>query len=228
MTATTPASFAAPAIRVAIADDQTLFCSGIRMLVESQDDLAFAGVAYDGEQIVELALREQPDVILMDIRMPKADGVTATERILAAGLAKPPNIIVLTTYQRDVAVLSAITAGASGFIMKDATPEFLLASIRAVHAGQSVIAPSSTVGLIRDLAPQRELPPADTSIEVLSAREKEVFLFAARGLSNAEIAATAFISETTVKSHISSILGKLGMHSRVQLVAHAYENGLIR
>ena len=213
-------------IRVAIADDQKLFCSGIEMLIESQADLEFAGSAFDGNAAVELAASASPDVFLMDIRMPGLDGIAAT-RAITQGEPTPPAIIVLTTYQRDVAVLQAINAGASGFIMKDTTPEFLLASIRTVYAGQSVLAPSNTLELIRGLT-GRQQPVVEAAIEPLSAREREVFLFAAKGLSNADIATAAFISETTVKSHISSILTKLGMTSRVQLVAHAYENGLIR
>jgi DNA-binding NarL/FixJ family response regulator len=215
-------------IRVAIADDQTLFCSGIQMLIESQPDLLFVGSAPDGETIVELAHAHGPDVILMDIRMPGTDGLTATERILAGSPQRPPRVIVLTTFQRDVTVLRAISAGASGFIMKDATPEFLLAAIRTVHAGQSVIAPGETLSLIQGMAADRGGQADDSSIAALSPREKEVFLFAARGLSNAEIATTAYISETTVKSHISSILSKLKMQSRLQMVVHAYEHRLLR
>ena len=214
-------------IRVAIADDQVLFCSGIQMLLESQDDLEFAGAAYDGDAIVVLAAAVRPDVILMDIRMPKADGITATQRILASAGSEAPRIIVLTTHQRDTAVIGAISAGASGFLMKDATPEFLLASIRTVHSGKSVISPSTSIALIHDLAPSRPGPANDAVISVLSAREKEVFLLAARGLSNSEIATSSFISESTVKSHISSILAKLDLSSRLQLVALAYEHRLV-
>ena len=213
-------------ITVAIADDQKLFCAGVEMLIDSQDDLKFVGAAYDGPGAVELARETAPDIFLMDIRMPGLDGIAATRQIMA-GSGTPPSVIVLTTYQRDVAVLKAINAGASGFLMKDSTPEFLLASIRTVHAGQSVLAPNNTMELIRGLAGP-EKPVNEAAIESLSAREREVFLFAARGLSNADIATTAFIGETTVKSHMSSILTKLGMASRVQLVALAYENGLIR
>lgn len=215
-------------IRVAIADDQVLFCSGIEMLIESQEDLEFVGAAYDGEAISVLAAAEKPDVILMDIRMPKADGITATERIIAHGGPDSPRIIVLTTHQRDIAVLSAINAGASGFLMKDVTPEFLLASIRTVHAGKSVIAPNSSLALIHDLSPRRLGPANDAAIDALSVRQKEIFLLAARGLSNADIAASSFISEATAKSHISSILAKLDLTSRLQLVAFAYENRLVQ
>ncbi len=227
------------AIRVAIADDQRLFCSGIEMLIESQPDLQFVGAAYDGEAAIALAREVRPDVMLMDIRMPLLDGIAATARILAgadsgdrtSGEAipeAPPKVIMLTTFQRDEAVIRAIHAGAEGFIMKDTTPEFVLASIRTVYAGHSVIAPSDTADIIRSRTSRQHREPAAEAIMVLSAREKEVFLLAARGLSNANIAQTAYISEATVKSHIRSILGKLSLTSRVQIVAHAYENGLLR
>lgn len=229
------------AIRVAIADDQRLFCSGIQMLIESQPDLQFVGAAYDGEAAVALAREARPDVILMDIRMPLLDGIEATARILdgnssddrksgpAAGVpGVKPKVIMLTTFQRDEAVVRAIHAGAEGFIMKDTTPEFVLASIRTVHAGHSVIAPSDTADIIRSRTSRHYREPAAEALTGLSAREKEVFLLAARGLSNAIIAQTAYISEATVKSHIRSILGKLSLTSRVQIVAHAYENGLLR
>jgi DNA-binding NarL/FixJ family response regulator len=229
------------AIRVAIADDQRLFCSGIQMLIESQPDLQFVGAAYDGEAAIALARDARPDVMLMDIRMPVLDGIEATARILAdtdssertshSGDSIPdakPKVIMLTTFQRDEAVVRAIHAGAEGFIMKDTTPEFVLASIRTVYAGHSVIAPSDTADIIRSRTSRHYREPAAESIIALSAREKEVFLLAARGLSNANIAQTAYISEATVKSHIRSILGKLSLTSRVQIVAHAYENGLLR
>ena len=234
------------AIRVAIADDQQLFCSGIQMLIESQPDLKFVGAAYDGEAAIVLARQARPDVMLMDIRMPLLDGIEATARILNATdapdsdksepsadacatlLAAQPKVIMLTTFQRDEAVVRAIHAGADGFIMKDTTPEFVLASIRTVYAGHSVIAPSDTADIIRAHTSQRPREPSAESISALSAREKEVFLFAARGLSNADIAQTAYISEATVKSHLRSILAKLSLTSRVQIVAHAYENGLLR
>ncbi|WP_051973687.1 response regulator transcription factor [Cryobacterium sp. MLB-32] len=216
------------------------------MLIESQPDLQFVGAAYDGEAAIALAREARPDVMLMDIRMPLLDGIEATARILDA-TNKPdsdiserspddcatsqdaqPKVIMLTTFQRDEAVVRAIRAGADGFIMKDTTPEFVLASIRTVYAGHSVIAPSDTADIIRAQTSQRHREPAAESISALSAREKEVFLLAARGLSNADIAQTAYISEATVKSHIRSILAKLSLTSRVQIVAHAYENGLLR
>lgn len=210
-------------IRVAIADDQPLFCTGLQMMIESQPDLEFAGSAPDGLQAMQLARSARPDVLLMDIRMPVLDGIAATEGIRRETAQPLPRIVVLTTFERDEAVAAALRAGADGFVLKDATPEFILAAIRTVHDGHSVIAPKATTDLFRTLARRR--PEA---IDALSVREKEVFLLAARGLSNGEIGRTAFISEATVKSHVRSILAKLGLASRVQLVAFAYENGLVR
>ncbi|QIZ99641.1 response regulator transcription factor [Leifsonia sp. PS1209] len=213
------------AIRVAVVDDQVLFCSGLAMLIESQADLEFAGSAHDGMAAVDLVERERPEVVLMDVRMPLLDGIAATERILSGSTADDaPKIIVLTTFQRDEAVARALRAGASGFIMKDTTPEFVLAAIRTVAAGHAVIAPKDAA----ELFGAHRRPPAPDAIADLSVREREVFLLAARGLSNAEVGQTAFISEATVKSHMRSILAKLGLASRVQLVAFAYENGLVR
>lgn len=219
-------------IRVAIADDHALFCAGIQMLIESQSDLLFVGSALDGAAAIELAATAQPDVMLMDIRMPVLDGIAATARIVdgeeSPSSQSRPRIIMLTTFQRDEAVVHAIRAGADGFLMKDTTPEFMLASIRAVHAGHSVIAPSETAQLLgATRVPDRPTTVEDT-LTPLSAREREVFLLVARGLSNSDIAQSAFITEATVKSHVTSILAKLGLSSRVQVVAHAYENGLIR
>lgn len=210
-------------IRVAIADDQPLFCTGLQMMIESQPDLEFAGSAADGLQAIQLARSAGPGVLLMDIRMPVLDGIAATESIRREHAAPLPRIVVLTTFERDEAVAAALRAGADGFLVKDATPDFILAAIRTVHDGHSVIAPKATTELFRTLARRRP-----ESIDALSVREKEVFLLAARGLNNGEIGQTAFISEATVKSHVRSILAKLGLASRVQLVAFAYENGLVR
>ena len=209
-------------IRVALVDDQALFRAGIRMLVSSQPDLEFVGEAGDGAAGVAMAAEVAPDVILMDIRMPVMDGIEATERISATGRAK---IIVLTTFDLDEAAARAIRGGASGFILKDADPELLLAAIRAVHSGSSVIAASATRELFEHFGQRAttEHPEFDS----LTAREREIFVLAARGLSNAEIAKAEFLSEATVKTHISRILAKLGLRDRVQLVVFAYENGLI-
>ena len=214
-------------IRVALVDDQALFRAGIRMLVSSQPDLEFVGEAGDGAEGAAMAAATRPDVVLMDIRMPVMDGIESTRTILAASEArgeKAPCIIVLTTFDLDEAAARAIKAGASGFLLKDTDPEFLLAAIRTVYAGTSVIAASATRELFEHFGSSAGSAPAE--YETLTSREKEIFLLAARGLSNSEIASSEFLSEATVKTHISRVLGKLGLRDRVQLVVFAYENGL--
>ena len=214
-------------IRVAVVDDQALFVSGMQMLVESQDDFEFVGSATTGRSGVELAARTEPHIVLMDIRMPGMDGIEATAQVLTPGSST--RVIILTTFHRDEAVFRAIRAGASGFITKDATPEFILAAIRTVHGGQAVLAPTATFDLVKQFA----TPPADSgrplelAIEVLTPREREIFLLVARGLSNVEVATAAFVSEATAKTHLRSILSKLGLQSRIQVVIFAYENGLL-
>lgn len=218
-------------IRVALIDDQALFRAGIRMVVSSQADLEFVGEAGDGRQGVDMAAAAQPDVILMDIRMPVMDGIESTAAILAAADARgetPPRVIVLTTFDLDAAAARAIRAGASGFVLKDADPEFLLAAIRTVHAGSSVIAASATRELFEHFDSAAVAPQIPAAYATLTPREQEVFLHAARGLSNAEIAAAEFLSEATVKTHISRILAKLGLRDRVQLVVYAFEHALTR
>ncbi|MHA7268717.1 response regulator [Arthrobacter sp. HLT1-20] len=212
-----------PTIRVALVDDQPLFSAGLKMILRSQADIDFIGEATDGEAAVQLAEDSAPDVMLMDIRMPVMDGITATARISKS--SSRTKVIVLTTIQHDEAVVRAIQAGAAGFLTKDATPEFLLAAIRTVHSGHSVIAPSITNELLRDYTSPNQGNPA--AIDVLSEREKDVFGLASTGLSNAEIAANLFLSEATVKSHVGSILSKLQIKNRIQLVAFAHQNGLL-
>ena len=215
-------------IRVALVDDQALFRAGIRMLVASQPDLEFVGEAGDGHGAIELAAEQRPDVILMDVRMPVLDGIEATRRIVLAGAesgATTPRIIVLTTFDLDEAAARAIQAGASGFLLKDAEPEFLLAAIRTVHAGTAVVAASATRALFEHVG--RSAPkPVPTEFKGLTSREREIFGLAARGLSNAEIAETEYLSEATVKTHVSRILGKLALRDRVQLVVYAFEHRL--
>jgi DNA-binding NarL/FixJ family response regulator len=216
------------AIRVALVDDQALFRAGIRMLVSSQPDLQFVGEAGNGLEGIALAASSQPDVILMDIRMPIMDGIESTRQLLAAAVARggrQPRVIVLTTFDLDEAAARAIRGGASGFVLKDADPEFLLAAIRTVHSGTAVIAAAQTRELFEHFGVAAATAP--TEFENLTAREREIFGLAARGLSNAEIAASEFLSEATVKTHISRVLGKLALRDRVQLVVYAYENGLI-
>jgi len=212
-----------PPIRVVLVDDQALFRTGIRMLVGSQADIEVVGEAADGREALAVVTASRPDVVLMDIRMPVMDGIEATERI--AALPEAPRVIVLTTFDLDEAALRAIRGGASGFLLKDSDPEFLLAAIRTVHAGTAVIAPSATQELIARL--DRTRTPVPDAFGDLTARERDIFLLAARGLSNAEIASREYVSEATVKTHISRVLAKLGLRDRVQVVVYAYEHGLI-
>lgn len=217
-------------ITVALVDDQALFRTGIRMLVSSQPDLEFVGEASNGVEGIAIAAATRPDVILMDIRMPVMDGIEATEAILRAADARGgtrPRIIVLTTFDLDEAATRAIRGGASGFLLKDADPEFLLAAIRTVHAGTSVIAAAATRELFEHFDSQSGSGPVPDAFAALTAREEEIFRLAARGLSNSEIAAGEFLSEATVKTHISRILGKLGLRDRVQLVVYAFEHRLV-
>jgi DNA-binding NarL/FixJ family response regulator len=216
-------------IRVGLVDDQALFRAGVRMLVDSQADLAVTGEAGNGVEAVRMAADSDPDVILMDIRMPVMDGIAATSEILKRADARGtrlPRIIVLTTFDLDEAATRAIRGGASGFVLKDADPEFLLAAIRTVHAGNAVIAASATRELFEHFTPKGARPSVPPAFGQLTARERDIFQLAARGLSNAEIASGEYLSEATVKTHISRILGKLGLRDRVQLVVFAFENGL--
>ncbi|MET0161973.1 MAG: response regulator transcription factor [Microbacteriaceae bacterium] len=217
-------------IRVLLVDDQALFRTGIRMLVDSQADLQFVGEAGDGQEGIRAAAAAKPDVVLMDIRMPVLDGIESTLGILRGAEARgeePPKVIVLTTFDLDEAAARAIRAGASGFVLKDADPEFLLAAIRTVHAGSAVIAASATRELFEHFDARAAAAAVPDSFGALTAREREIFLLAARGLSNAEIAGREFLSEATVKTHISRILGKLSLRDRVQLVVFAFEHRLV-
>jgi len=210
-------------IRVVLVDDQALFRAGIRMLVDSQADLEVVGEASNGREGVDVVRAAQPDVVLIDIRMPVMDGLAATAELLAD--SQPPRVVMLTTFDLDEAAARAIRQGASGFLLKDADPEFLLAAIRTVHSGSAVIAASATRDLFAHFA---DAAPAavPSEYESLTERERDIFALAARGLSNAEIAAREFLSEATVKTHISRILTKLGLRDRVQLVVFAFEHGL--
>ena len=217
-------------IGVVIVDDQALFRAGIAMLIRSQPDLDLLGEAADGRAAIDVVAATRPDIVLMDLRMPVMDGIEATRGILAGAAASvaagtPPRIVVLTTFDLDEAAARAIRAGASGFVLKDADPEFLLAAIRTVHAGAAVIAPSATAALFAHLGTERTTPPPE--FETLTAREREIFLLAARGLSNTEIAAREYVSEATVKTHVSRVLGKLALRDRVQLVVYAHDHALI-
>ncbi|MBV9000389.1 MAG: response regulator transcription factor [Solirubrobacterales bacterium] len=213
-------------IRVLICDDQALVRAGFRAILEAQTDIEVAGEAENGAEALALTDRRAPDVILMDIRMPVLDGVEATRRLVAAG--SPARILVLTTFDLDEYVHAAIRAGASGFLLKDVTPAKLIEAIRVVASGDALLAPSVTRRLLERFA--TTLPQRDQSSEALgelTARETEVLRLLAGGLSNAEIAAELVVSEATVKTHISSVLRKLGLRDRVQAVIVAYETGLV-
>ena len=216
-------------IRVVVVDDSTTVRRHLCDVLGADPALEVVGEAGDGREAVELAASARPDVILMDIRMPVMDGIEATERIVAASEARGgavPRIIVLTTFDLDEAATRAIRGGASGFLLKDADPEFLLAAIRTVHSGTAVLAPSAMRELFQhfDSRAGRTIEPE--AFATLTARERDVFLLAARGLSNSEIATGEFLSEATVKTHISRILSKLGLRDRVQLVVYAFEHRL--
>ena len=214
-------------IRVVLVDDQQLVCAGFRMVIDSQPDLAVVGEAGDGVAAVAVVAERRSDVVLMDVRMPGTDGIEATRRIVAGG--ERPRVVVLTTFDLDEYALRAIRAGASGFLLKDAPPAEMLGALRTVHAGDAVLAASTTRRLLEHLAPllpeERRRPPA---LDVLTDREREVLVEMARGRSNAEIAQRIVVSETTVKTHVGRVLAKLGARDRVQAVVVAYETGLVR
>lgn len=212
-------------VRVALVDDQAMFRAGIAMVVDSQPDLEVVGQAEDGDQVPGLVEQSRPDVVVMDVRMSRVDGVTAT-RLLHDRLGEAaPRVLVLTTFDFDEAAVSAIEAGASGFVLKDARPELLLAAIRAVADGSQVVAAGATRSMLERFRSARSGPGPE--YDQLTPREREILLRAAAGLSNAEIAAVEHLAEATVKTHVSRILAKVGLRDRVQLVVYAYEHGLL-
>jgi DNA-binding NarL/FixJ family response regulator len=212
-------------IRVALADDQALVRAGFRMIVGSQADMEVAGEAGDGQEAIDLVRRERPDVILMDIRMPRVDGIAATRTITGAGTTT--RVVILTTYELDEYVFDALAAGASAFLLKAAPPEDLIKAIRVVASGDALLAPSVTRRLIEEFA-RRPEPQARRAkqLELLTDRERDVLREVARGLTNAEIAARLHVAETTVKTHVAHLLDKLELRDRVQAVILAYEAGL--
>lgn len=212
-------------IRVALVDDQQLIRAGFRMVVDSQDDLEVVAEAGDGADAVAALMANPADVVLMDVRMPGRDGIAACAEVTEATDAR---VIILTTFDLDEYVVAAIKAGASGFLLKDAPPEELLGAIRTVHAGDAVIAPSSTRRLLTRLAGSLPDPTDGAGLECLTDRERQVLLLMARGLSNQEICKELFLAEPTVKSHVGKVLHKLGARDRVQAVVIAYETGLVR
>ncbi|MBA8793727.1 DNA-binding NarL/FixJ family response regulator [Friedmanniella endophytica] len=215
-------------IRVFLADDQGLVRGGFRMLIEAEDDLEVVGEAIDGADAVRQLQREPADVVLMDIRMPNLDGVEATAQLTAAG--NPTRVLILTTFDLDEYVYAALRAGASGFLLKDARPGDLLAAIRSVAAGDAVVAPSATKRLLQRVLPTlpgEEQHERDRRLEQLTPRELDVLKEIAAGATNSEIAATLYMAEGTVKTHIGRLLAKLQCRDRVSLVLFAYETGLV-
>jgi DNA-binding NarL/FixJ family response regulator len=212
--------------RVLLADDQSMVRTGFRMILESEPDIEVVGEAANGEQAAAAARRLRPDVILMDIQMPEEDGLSATSRIVAdPELAC--RVVILTTFERDDYVFEALRAGASGFLLKNAPPEELVHAVRVVAAGDALLAPSVTRRIIGQFV-RRPLDPAQAArLETLTPREREVLVLLARGRSNAEVARELFVSEGTVKTHVSNVLSKLELRDRVQAVVLAYESGLI-
>ena len=214
-------------IRVLIADDQAMFRSGLRSLLEDEHGIEVVGEAEDGAQAVAAARRHAADVVLMDIRMPRTDGIAATRQLRDSGSAA--RVLVLTTFDLDEYVFAALRAGASGFLLKDASAEDLVEAIRTVAGGEGLLAPSAARRLIETFASTADPPPQlRAALADLSAREVEVLRLIARGRSNLEIADALFLSAATVKSHVHAILGKLGVRDRVQAVVFAYESGLVR
>jgi DNA-binding NarL/FixJ family response regulator len=214
-------------LRILIADDQALVRAGFKMILDAEDDLDVVGEAPDGAEAVAMADGLEPDVVLMDIRMPELDGIEATRRIVAAAGERPVRVLMLTTFDLNEYVYEALRADASGFLLKDVPPEQLAAGIRVVAQGEALLAPSITRRLIQEFAAASPTPPAPPpGLEELTARELEVFRCVARGLSNAEIASELIVSETTVKTHVARMLMKLGIRDRVQAVVLAYESGI--
>jgi DNA-binding NarL/FixJ family response regulator len=215
------------ALRVLLADDDDLMRAGLRAVLSSDDSIDVVAEAADGREAVSRTRAVRPDVVLMDVRMPGMDGITATREIIAA--APGAHILILTTFEDDDYVFGALSAGASGFLLKRTQPEQLIAAIHTIAAGESLLSPSVTRTVISHVARQpRPDPAAGRRLQLLTPRERDVLELVARGLSNAEIAASLFVEESTVKTHLKRILGKLSLRDRVQAVILAYETGLAR
>jgi DNA-binding NarL/FixJ family response regulator len=213
-------------VRVVVADDQELVRSGFGMIVDAQPDLEVVGEAADGEEAVAVARDQRADVVLMDVRMPRLDGIEATRRLAGPDVADPVKVVILTTFDLDEYVFEALRAGASGFLLKDVRRDDLVHAIRVVARGEALLAPSVTRRLIEDFT-RRPVPGARSRLTALTPREQEVLELIGRGCNNAEIGETLFVGEATVKTHVGRVLMKLGLRDRVQAVIYAYEAGLV-
>ena len=212
-------------IRILLADDQDLVRAGFQLILQSQPDFTVVAQAADGEQAVALAAQHEPDVVLMDIRMPRLDGIAATQRVVAAN--PRTKVLVLTTFDLDGYVYDALVAGASGFLLKDVSRADLVAAVRVLAAGEALLAPSITRRLLSDFVRARPLSADISALESLTARETDALLLLARGMSNADIAAAMFVSEHTVKTHVGNVFMKLGLRDRIHAVIWAYEHGIV-
>jgi len=213
-------------ISVLLVDDQSMVRTGFRMILDHEDDIEVVGEASDGAAALDAVRRHRPDVVLMDVQMPRMDGIEATRQIVADATTSA-RVVILTTFERDEYVFGALAAGASGFMLKNAPPETLIRAVRVIAAGDALLAPSVTRRLIEDFA--RTQPRRDTrDLDRLTDRERDVLVWLATGKSNAELAEALGVGEGTIKTHVSSVLSKLGVRDRVQAVVYAYESGLVR
>jgi DNA-binding NarL/FixJ family response regulator len=217
-------------IRVLIVDDQAMVRAGFRMILEGEDDMVVVGECEDGDRVSTASLEHRPEVVLMDVQMPRVDGISATRRLAELPVEHRPRVLILTTFERDDYVHEALRAGASGFLLKNAPPEELIHAVRVVASGESLLAPSVTRGLIERMLAAPQPPASDTPAELagLTDREREILVAVARGQSNAELAEAMVIGATTVKTHVSNVLAKLHLRDRVQAVVYAYEHGVVR
>ncbi|GAA1881923.1 response regulator [Asanoa iriomotensis] len=216
------------ATSVVVADDQEIVRTGLTMILNAQPDIEVVGEAADGDQAVELARRLRPDVCLFDIRMPVLDGIEATRRLAGPDVADPLAVVVITTFDLDEYVYAALRAGARGFLLKDAGTALLTQAVHAAARGDALIAPSVTTRLLRAFADAAPSAPAPQPVDPLTDREEEVLVLVARGRTNTEIAAELYISLSTVKTHITSLMGKLGVRNRVEIAIWAYDTGRVR
>jgi DNA-binding NarL/FixJ family response regulator len=215
-------------ITVGLADDQALVRSGFRALLDAEPDISVVGEAADGDAAVQMATSDRPDVLLMDIRMPGVDGLTATRRIAEDERSAGVRVVILTTFDLDEYVFEAIRVGASGFLVKDTEPEELVRAVRAVVGGDALLSPRITRRLIEEFASRAKVPPALAGLDLLTDREREVVALVGEGLTNDEIAERLFVSAATAKTHVSRAMVKLGARDRAQVVVIAYESGLVR